>query len=131
MNLIRRTVFAVLLPGLLGPAVIASDSVPKTPALVVVVSVDQLAYDYLQRFRHNFTDDGLTAQALKQGIWFSNCKHQHAFTHTGPGHAVLMTGALPLAFAWSRVVALTYNRAQSSSTSSPSRVARVDGATAA
>src|SRR5690242_9383000 len=37
------------------------------PALVVVVSVDQLAYDYLERFRKNFADDGVFALCERDG----------------------------------------------------------------
>ena len=67
----------------------------EKPALVVVVSVDQLSYEYLERFADNFKPDGLVRQTRDSGAWYSNCKHQHAFTYTGPGHAVLMTGAYP------------------------------------
>jgi predicted AlkP superfamily pyrophosphatase or phosphodiesterase len=62
------------------------------PSLVVVVSVDQLAYDYLHRFRKNFPADGVFALCERQGAWFSNCHHRHAFTVTAPGHAVQLTG---------------------------------------
>ena len=67
---------------------------PK-PALVVVVSVDQLAYEYLERFEKNYVAGGLVRQCQEQGIWFTDCKHQHAATKTGPGHAVQLTGTYP------------------------------------
>ncbi len=65
------------------------------PTLVVVVSVDQLAYEYLVRFRQNFDEHGYFRQVERSGYWFSNCHHPHAFTYTAPGHAVLLTGANP------------------------------------
>ena len=65
------------------------------PALVVVVSVDQWRYEYFERFRGNLSDGGLASRTHATGAWFDNCFHQHAFTFTGPGHSVLMTGSYP------------------------------------
>ncbi|MFK7821022.1 MAG: alkaline phosphatase family protein [Planctomycetaceae bacterium] len=65
------------------------------PSLVVVVSVDQLSYEYLERFESNYLADGLANQARTTGVWFTDCKHQHAITKTGPGHAVQLTGTYP------------------------------------
>lgn len=65
------------------------------PALVVVVSVDQLAYDYLERFHKNFAADGVFLRCEREGVWFTNCHHRHAFTITAPGHAVQLTGCYP------------------------------------
>lgn len=65
------------------------------PALVVVISVDQLAYDYLERFRKNYADDGVFALCQRDGVWMANCHHRHAFTITAPGHAVQLTGCYP------------------------------------
>lgn len=67
----------------------------ERPSLVVVVSVDQFAYEYLERFSEGFSDDGLVKHCREQGVWFSDCKHQHAVTKTGPGHAVQLTGTYP------------------------------------
>jgi hypothetical protein len=76
--------------GALMPALAADKA--EVPALVVVVSVDQLAYEYLDRFAKNFADDGVFRLCEKQGATFSNCRHRHAFTYTAPGHAVQLTG---------------------------------------
>ncbi len=73
----------------------ASQAQSTQPALVVVISVDQLRYDYLERFRKNLTEDGLVSAVRRRGLWYTNCKHQHAFTYTGPGHAVLLTSTYP------------------------------------
>lgn len=67
----------------------------ERPALVVVVSVDQWRYEYFERFAANLANDGIANLAQEQGVWFDNCFHQHAFTFTGPGHSVLMTGSYP------------------------------------
>ena len=65
------------------------------PRLVVIVSVDQLCYEYLERFRAGFRAEDFFRQVEERGAWFSQAHHRHAFTVTAPGHAVLMTGAYP------------------------------------
>jgi len=65
------------------------------PALVVVVSVDQFAYEYLERFRAGFDPQGFFRRCQKDGAWFANCHHRHAVTTTAPGHSVQLTGAYP------------------------------------
>ena len=76
-------------------AVLAADTPREKPRLVVIVSVDQLCYEYLERFSANFADDGFFRRAAKEGAWYSECHHRHAFTVTAPGHSVMMTGAYP------------------------------------
>lgn len=60
------------------------------PALVVVISIDQFRYDYLNRFDRYFGDGGF--HLIQQGANFVDCHHAHSFTKTGPGHAVMLTG---------------------------------------
>jgi predicted AlkP superfamily pyrophosphatase or phosphodiesterase len=66
-----------------------------TPKLVVVVSVDQFAYEYLERFRAGFDDRGLFRRCERDAAWYTNCHHRHGVTTTGPGHSVQLTGAYP------------------------------------
>jgi predicted AlkP superfamily pyrophosphatase or phosphodiesterase len=73
------------------PAAIAAER----PALVVLVSVDQFAYEYLERFRNGFVPEGFVRRCETGGAWFTNCHHQFAYTFTGPGHSVLGSGAYP------------------------------------
>jgi hypothetical protein len=75
-------------------AAVATDT-GKRPRLVVIISVDQLCYEYLERFRANFTSDGFFQRCSTEGTWFTECHHRHAYTVTAPGHAVLMTGNYP------------------------------------
>lgn len=70
-------------------------SAAEKPRLVVVVSIDQFPYEYIERFRHNFSRDGLFLNLLDKGLVYANCHHAHAFTFTGPGHASLLTGTYP------------------------------------
>jgi hypothetical protein len=61
------------------------------PSLVVVVSIDQFRYDYLERFRPFFGAAGFNL-LLERGANFADCHHTHSHTKTGPGHAVMLTG---------------------------------------
>src|SRR4029453_183118 len=77
------------LAGVLVPPLAGADR----PKLVVVISVDQFAQDYLIRFADNFSPDGAFRRVEKEGVRFTQCHHQHAFTITAPGHSVQLTGA--------------------------------------
>ncbi len=61
------------------------------PRLVVVISVDQMRADYLERFRPYFGSGGFNL-LLEQGANFTDCHYRHAITKTGPGHAVILSG---------------------------------------
>ena len=66
----------------------------QTPKLVVGIVVDQMCYDYLYRFDHNFSKDGFR-RFLNKGV---NCKtttYNYVPTYTGPGHASIYTGTTP------------------------------------
>src|SRR5262245_20298375 len=81
----------------LAAALVAAMSVSAAdkPKLIVVVSVDQLCQDYLIRFHDNFAEEGGFRRVEREGAAYANCHHRHAFTVTGPGHAVQLTGAYP------------------------------------
>src|SRR5919108_5649310 len=63
------------------------------PRLVVVITVDQLRPDYLDRYRNQLRS-GL-AMLLKQGAVFTEAYHDHAITETAPGHATILSGRWP------------------------------------
>jgi predicted AlkP superfamily pyrophosphatase or phosphodiesterase len=62
------------------------------PPLVVVVSVDQMRADYLDRFADTY-EGGLAA--LRRGAVFTDAHQDHAFTQTAAGHATISTGLFP------------------------------------
>jgi hypothetical protein len=64
--------------------------VAAPPRLVVAISVDQMRYDYLVRFRPLFTS-GLKA-LVERGAVFANARYRHANCETGPGHSVILSG---------------------------------------
>jgi predicted AlkP superfamily pyrophosphatase or phosphodiesterase len=60
------------------------------PRLVLVLSIDQMRFDYLTRFDSVY-EAGLR-RLLDKGAVFTNARFGHATTETGPGHAVLLSG---------------------------------------
>lgn len=76
------------------PPATAPSSRPPRPALVVLVTVDQLSAAYLERYGHEL--DGGLARLLDSGAVFTRAFHDHAITETAPGHAVLLSGRFPV-----------------------------------
>jgi hypothetical protein len=68
-------------------------AVQKPPRLVVVLVIDQFRYDYLTRFRSQYTG-GLNA-LWNNGAVFTNAYLQHFPAVTAVGHAAILTGATP------------------------------------
>jgi predicted AlkP superfamily pyrophosphatase or phosphodiesterase len=66
---------------------------PGTPRLVVLIVVDQMRADYLDRF-DRFWQGGLR-YLLDNAVRFTDAHHDHAITSTAPGHASLVTGCFP------------------------------------
>ncbi|MBK8248597.1 MAG: alkaline phosphatase family protein [Gemmatimonadetes bacterium] len=65
----------------------------QKPTLVVMLTVDQLRPDYLERFKGDLTRG--FPRLLTRGAYFTNAHHDHAITETAPGHATLLTGRFP------------------------------------
>jgi hypothetical protein len=63
-------------------------------ALIVVISIDQMRYDYLQRFDTQFTTRGFK-RFTTIGATFTNARPRHSVTSTGPGHAAIGGGTVP------------------------------------
>jgi predicted AlkP superfamily pyrophosphatase or phosphodiesterase len=88
---LRYTTLAFLVFVALRAAPTAADD---KPSLVVVISVDQMRADYIERFRPWFGKDGFN-RFLTRGAFFTEARHRHAITYTGPSHAVIGTGLDP------------------------------------
>jgi hypothetical protein len=63
------------------------------PRLVLVLSIDQMRFDYLTRFGPLYT--GGLRLLLDRGAVFTNAMYRHAATETGPGHSVILSGRHP------------------------------------
>ncbi len=72
--------------------VISSLAMAAKPKLVVVISVDQFAYEYLVRFEDHFGPNGFR-YLLENGANFSAATYKHAKNTTGPGHATILSGS--------------------------------------
>lgn len=74
---------------------------PARPSLVVVLSIDQFRADYLYRFERQYLPPSSNGKVggfrflLENGANFVNARYHHIPTHTGPGHAVIMSGSAP------------------------------------
>jgi predicted AlkP superfamily pyrophosphatase or phosphodiesterase len=66
---------------------------PAAPALVVLVTVDQLRGDYIDRFLPNL--QGGLLRFRDEGVYFPRGEQDHANTSTAPGHSTLLSGRVP------------------------------------
>lgn len=87
----KRTLSAILLLGFACAALAAPS--PKKPKLIVAVVVDQFRYDYLLRFRNDYSAG--FRKLLEQGAVFDDAHHIHYPTVTAVGHSTFLTGATP------------------------------------
>src|SRR5438094_3377690 len=63
------------------------------PKLVVLLVVDQMRADYVDKFRGQWT--GGLKRLVEEGAWFRDAAYPYAATETCVGHATISTGALP------------------------------------
>jgi predicted AlkP superfamily pyrophosphatase or phosphodiesterase len=71
-----------------------SKSIPQRPALVVGIVVDQMRYDYLNKYSNRYSEGGFK-RLMREGL---NCQDNHynyAPTVTAAGHASVYTGSVP------------------------------------
>src|SRR6187399_2421477 len=61
--------------------------------LILLIAVDQFRYDYLTRFRPEYTEG--FKRLLTQGAVFTNANLEHYPTVTAVGHSTMLTGATP------------------------------------
>jgi hypothetical protein len=71
----------------------AAGSPDPPPRLVLFVVIDQMPYDYVERFRPVL--EGGLGRLLDEGVVFTRAFHRHALPTTAPGHATLATGLHP------------------------------------
>ena len=71
----------------------ANDKIQQ-PKLVLVLVVDGLPQEQVQRYRDQFGQGGFR-RLLDQGAWYSNAHQAHGVTVTAVGHAAILTGAYP------------------------------------
>jgi predicted AlkP superfamily pyrophosphatase or phosphodiesterase len=68
-------------------------SAADAPKLVVLMVVDQMRADYVERFRSDWS--GGLRRLVDEGAWFTRAAYPYLNTVTCAGHATLGTGAYP------------------------------------
>lgn len=106
-----RTAAAAAALVLIAPGAISSEHPaappqPAAPKLVVMIVVDQLRTDYLERYSGKFT--GGLRRLTHDGAWFTRGAYPYLNTVTCPGHSTIGTGALP--YRHGMVLNAWYNR---------------------
>jgi predicted AlkP superfamily pyrophosphatase or phosphodiesterase len=93
--LIKTPSFALLLFALaaISPAAAQTPKSPLRPKLVVLLVVDQMRGDYVDKFRGQWT--GGLKRLVDEGAWFREAAYPYAATETCVGHATISTGAFP------------------------------------
>ena len=70
------------------------DIITSKPKLVVGVVVDQMRFDYLNRFKKKYSANGFL-RLIKQGYSCNNHHFNFIPTYTAPGHDSIFTGTTP------------------------------------
>ena len=64
------------------------------PNLVVAIVVDQMKYEYVDRFWNDYSSNGFK-KLVNNGVFCRNTHYNFIPTYTGPGHASIFTGTTP------------------------------------
>lgn len=64
------------------------------PKLVVGLVIDQMRWDYLEKFSERYGEKGFK-RMLKEGFSFDNCMLNHIPSYTAVGHSTVYTGSVP------------------------------------
>ena len=91
--LTRWLAFLALMAALGIGAALVRPARHRPPRLVVLLVVDQLRSDYIERFR-NLYQGGL-GWLLERGAYFPRAAYRHSATVTSAGHATISTGMPP------------------------------------
>src|SRR5215471_13030845 len=70
-----------------------ASAAPRKPKLIVTIVIDQFRYDYLTRYRAEYT--GGFHRLLTRGAVFTNANYVHVPTITAVGHSTILSGATP------------------------------------
>jgi predicted AlkP superfamily pyrophosphatase or phosphodiesterase len=75
------------------PPTTKSASDTTKPKLVVVLVIDQMRGDYIDKFQSQWT--GGLKRLVREGAWFHDAAYLYATTETCVGHSTVSTGAFP------------------------------------
>jgi predicted AlkP superfamily pyrophosphatase or phosphodiesterase len=100
IDAMKVSVFAFLLVLLIGCAAMRPAATTPTnssfsrPKVIIGITVDQMRYDYIDKYWNDFSDKGFK-RLLKEGFFARNLTYNYMPTYTGPGHASIFTGTTP------------------------------------
>ncbi len=86
-------VVAIALVAISGLPIQGAEPPGIRPNLVIMISVDMLSQEIMDRYGAGLP--GGLGRLEKEGVYFANSFQEHAFTETGPGHSVLLSGRHP------------------------------------
>lgn len=89
----KKLTFLSVLVGVIFCSMAQEVEQKKTKLLIGIV-VDQLRYDYLDKFSEDFSKEGFN-RLLNEGFYARNVNYNYKPTYTGPGHASIFTGTTP------------------------------------
>jgi len=84
----------VFMLALIATSVVAQETRPQPPRLILQITVDQLRGDLVERYKSHFGEGGFRF-LLDRGVVYTDAHHPHANTETIVGHVTLATGAYP------------------------------------
>lgn len=93
MGLLAPVVGAQTQPVTTKVETVAKAKTPTRPKLVVLLVVDQMRGDYVDKFRGQWT--GGLKRLVEEGAWFRDAAYPYSATETCVGHSTISTGALP------------------------------------
>jgi predicted AlkP superfamily pyrophosphatase or phosphodiesterase len=82
-----------MLPAPPRPAAAKAPKAPARPRLIVLLVVDQMRADYVEKFLPEWT--GGLKRLVEEGAWFRDAAYPYAATETCVGHTTISTGAFP------------------------------------
>ncbi len=108
---LKKLLLTILCTALLAPLASHAQSSPKNtpahkapvtnraanttkPKLVVVIVIDQMRGDYIDKFQQQWT--GGLKHLVHDGAWFHDAAYPYAATETCVGHSTVSTGAFPV-----------------------------------
>ncbi|MEQ1946346.1 MAG: alkaline phosphatase family protein [Bryobacteraceae bacterium] len=79
--------------GRVAAPVAAASAQVQSPKLVLAIVIDQFRYDYLTRYKSEYT--GGLKRLMDRGAVFTNAYFEHVPTVTAVGHSAFLSGATP------------------------------------
>jgi len=70
------------------------ESNARRPKLIVGITVDQMRYDYIEKYWEDFGNDGFK-KLVNDGFFARNLHYNYMPTYTAAGHAAIYTGTTP------------------------------------